>query len=362
MTTPTLGPSTYEWWQHLAVRQPPARPERRTLRQLRAMDPKQLRAYHRARLDWHEAIVLRTPQVAAAYEQLDDLLDVNQGDLTRVRSAAAIDAPPSLGKSTTTDTYGLRFHREQIEEFGPYVGDNEDVMRIPVCRVTLTGDVTIKGLHQQLLHFYANPARRENTGRMLARDLAAAASEAVRRHETRLIIIDDIHFLHPGTEHGEKVANELKWLANEYPATFLFAGVALGSRGLLSDGLTPKQAALAQTGRRWTVLTLNPFDPLTKAGEPIWRDTLLALEQRLVLARMRPGLLADELSDYLYIRSTGVIGSLMDLIRRGASRAMRTGHETLDTNLLDQIIIDVAAEAARGATAKRVHAYRTAQS
>jgi hypothetical protein len=32
---------------------------------------------------------------------------------------------------------------------------------------------------------------------------------------------------------------------------------------------------------------------------------LLAIEQRLVLAGKHPGMLADELSDYLFARSTG---------------------------------------------------------
>lgn len=355
MSKPSTGPSTYEWWKYLAEKEPAAPPVRLSLAQIRRLDAAERKAYRRQRRTWHESILLRTPDVIRANEQLDDLLEANEDAVNRVRAAAAMDAPPSLGKSTTVEAYGLRYHREQIEELGEYVDDSEDIMRIPVCRITLTGDVTIKGLHQQLFEFYAHPARRGTTGRILARDLATMAGDAVRRHETRLIIIDDVHFLHPGTENGEKVANELKWLANEYPATFLFAGVALKQRGLFSEGLNGQSAALAQTGRRWTLLRLDAFDPLTATGASVWRDTLLGIEKRLVLARMRPGTLADKLSDYLYIRSTGVIGSLMHLIRLGAIRAIRTGHETLDVDLLDQIPIDEAAEAARGATAKLVN-------
>lgn len=358
MIKPDTGPSTYEWWKYLAERPSPVRPERLSMAQIRALDTVARRDYGRQRRRWHESILLRTPQVVRANEQLDDLLEANEDAVTRVRASAAIDAPPSLGKSTTVDAYGLRYHREQIDQLGEYVDDNDDILRIPVCRITLTGDVTIKGLHQQLFEFYAHPARRATTGRVLARDLATMAGDAVRRHETRLIIIDDVHFLRPGTEKGEQVANELKWLANEYPATFLFAGVALKQRGLFSEGRNGEFAALAQTGRRWTLLQLHAFDPLTAIGAPVWRDTLLGIEQRLMLARMRPGTLADTLSDYLYIRSTGVIGSLMQLIRLGAIRAIRTGKETLDTDLLEQVSIDEAAEIARGATAILVNKAR----
>ena len=166
--------------------------------QIRALDPAHRREYGRQRRTWHESILLRTPQVATANEQLDDLLEANEDAVSRARAAAAMDAPPSLGKTTTVEAYGLRYHREQIEELGEYVDEQEDVLRIPVCRITLTGDVTIKGIHQQLFEFYAHPARRGTTGRMLARDLAANAGDSVRRHETRLIIIDDVHFLDPG--------------------------------------------------------------------------------------------------------------------------------------------------------------------
>jgi sarcosine oxidase delta subunit len=58
-------------------------------------------------------------------------------------------------------------------------------------------------------------------------------------------------------------------------------------------------------------------------------------------------MLADELSDYLYIRSTGHIGSLMELIRRGCAKAIRTKTETLTEELLESIKIDSAAEKAR---------------
>jgi hypothetical protein len=65
-----------------------------------------------------------------------------------------------------------------------------------------------------------------------------------------------------------------------------------------------------------------------------------------VLTDGRDGMLVD-LSRYLFARTTGNIGSLMDLIRRGASRAIRTGRERIDRELLDDIRIDEGAETER---------------
>ena len=58
-------------------------------------------------------------------------------------------------------------------------------------------------------------------------------------------------------------------------------------------------------------------------------------------------MLADQLSDYLFARSTGHIGSLMTLINRGCQRAVRTGTEALTVELLNRIKIDDASEQAR---------------
>ena len=67
----------------------------------------------------------------------------------------------------------------------------------------------------------------------------------------------------------------------------------------------------------------------------------------LVLADKYPGMLADDLSDYLFARSTGHIGSLMTLINRGCQRAVRTGAEVLSRELMDQVRNDEASEKGR---------------
>ena len=66
-----------------------------------------------------------------------------------------------------------------------------------------------------------------------------------------------------------------------------------------------------------------------------------------MLADAHPGMVADDLADYLFARSTGHFASLMTLITRGCRRAVRTGTEKLTRDLLDQVRNDAAAEAAR---------------
>ncbi len=129
--------------------------------------------------------------------------------------------------------------------------------------------------------------------------------------------------------------------------TFLFAGVSLRERGLmLSEGMTAADQASAQTARRWTRLTLDPFTIGDEPGRLQWRSLLLAIEKHLILARAHPGMLADDLAGYLFARTTGHIGSLMTLVTRGVQRAIRRGGRS-PRDLLDTVKIDEAAEQAR---------------
>ena len=165
--------------------------------------------------------------------------------------------------------------------------------------------------------------------------------------QTRLIIIDDVHFLDMNRRDGREVANHFKWLQTQFPVTFLFVGVGILERQMLAEGLSPADAALAQTARRWTALSLSPFEIATEQGRQTWRRLLLAIERDLMLTDSHQGMLADRLADYLYARSTGHFASLMALITRGCRRAIHTGAEQLTAELLDHVRNDEAAEQAR---------------
>jgi hypothetical protein len=190
--------------------------------------------------------------------------------------------------------------------------------------------------------FYGHPG----TDKSNAARLASHAVDCVLSCETRIGIIDDVHFVNPRRKDGLDVSNHLKWLANELPVTFLYVGVGLAERGFFAEGLTGHNAVLAQTARRWTRLGVPPFEIVSSEGRQQWRSLLKATERQLVLARSRPGMLVD-LADYLFERTSGHIGSYITLIMRGCLRAIRTGAESMTTDVLNQVRIDEASEQAR---------------
>lgn len=338
------NPSAKAGWFAMAEAPPRTRPPLLTAKEVAALPADGRRRYDQARAAWHANLgPIRTPQVDAVFESLEEICGSNLQDGDKVRPAAVLDALPGLGKTTAALAFGRWFHREQVEMHGPQVSACDGTwQRIPVAYLGLTSHTTMRSLNAMLCRFYGLPERGN------ADVLAHRAAECVVNCKTRLVIVDDVHFLDISRRDGREVANHFKWLANVFPVTFLFAGVGLRARGLLDEGLAGADAVFSQTARRWNVLPLEAFEIRTQAGQRTWRKLLLGIERELVLTGSRHGMIATDLAEYLFARSTGHFASLMSLISRGCYRAVKTGAESLTAGLLDEVRIDQAAEDARG--------------
>ena len=337
------NPSVRSGWFAMAEAPPRARPPLLAAGEIDALPAPERRRYDQARAVWHANLgPIRTPQVGAVFDALEEICGSNRQDGDKVRPAAVLDSLPGLGKTTAALAFGRWFHREQIDLHGPQVSACGGTwQRIPVAYLGLTSHTTMRSLNVMLCRFYGLPERGN------ADLLAHRAAECVVNCKTRLVIVDDVHFLDISRRDGREVANHFKWLANVFPVTFLFVGVGLRARGLLDEGLTGADAAFSQTARRWNVLSVEPFEIRTTAGQRTWRQLLLGIERALVLTGAWRGMIARDLAEYLFTRSSGHFASLMSLVSRGCYRAIRTGAESLTAGLLDEVRIDQAAEDAR---------------
>jgi hypothetical protein len=332
-----------EGWLRMVQAPPRPKPDQLTPRQVRALSPAALAAYNQQRRVWHANLrPLKTPQLAALHEDLWDIIDSNAHDGDKAKGAVALDAFPGLGKTTAVLAFARQFHLRELAANGLRTACGHE--RWPVCRVGLTGNTGMKDFNRAMLEFFGHPGAVRGT----TAQFAHRALDCMLSCEVRLLIVDDLHFLRWTGKNGIEVSNHFKYIASEFPVTMLFIGVSLAARGLFSEGHSYADAVLAQTGRRTTALGMEPFTIATEPGRQDWRNLLLAIEQRLALAAGHPGMLADDLSDYLFARSTGHIGSLMTLINRGCQRAVRTGAEHLDAGLLDRVKADAASENGRG--------------
>jgi AAA domain len=334
--------STRQGWNEFVTAPPRPRPDQLTPAQIRKLPEQARLEYEERRSVWHANIgPLRTPQMRAVHEHLDDIVEANRQDGDKVKGAAVIDACPGLGKSTIAQFFARGFHQRQVRLYGPATEAGHD--RVPVMHVCLTSSTSKRSFNAMLCRFFGLPGHDRGN----AEELGHRAADAVLSCDVRLCVVDDVHFLDPRRRDGRDVANHFKYLANTFPVTFIYVGVGLERRGLVSEGLAAGEEELAQNARRWTTLGVDPFEIATEPGRRTWRQLLLAIEKDLILAGIHPGMVTDELADYLFARSTGHFASLMTLITRGCRRAIRTGTERLTLDLLDQVRNDAAAESAR---------------
>lgn len=334
--------SRKEGWREFVTAIPRAQPEQLTRRALNKLGAEARQDYEARRRKWHANIgPIRTPQLGAVHDDLWDIVDSNDQDSDKPKGAVAVDAYPGLGKTTAVLDFAKKYHLRDIAENGETTDSGDE--RWPVCRVGLAGNTGMVAFNKAMLGFYAHPGNAKGS----ADDYAYRALDCVLSCHTKLLIIDDLHFLRWRNTAGVEISNHFKYIANEFPVTLIYVGVDLDERGLFFDGQPHTDRAIAQTARRTTKLTMAPFGITTEQQRLQWRQLMLTLEQRIVLADKRPGMLATELSDYLFARSTGHIGSLMTLINRGCLRAIRSGREVLDREVLDAVKTDTGSECRR---------------
>lgn len=96
-------------------------------------------------------------------------------------------------------------------------------------------------------------------------------------------------------------------------------GVDIQGSGILYDGKHAHDQRLGtQTRRRFTLLELEPFSYKTPEDARHWVAHLRALEQSLLLIDKADGMLSEELPEYLFQRTNGVIGVLHDWVQLAA--------------------------------------------
>jgi hypothetical protein len=333
------NPSTKRGWRRFAESPRRQQPEPHSRAQLAELSPQARAEYDEERAVWNANIgPIHTPQLLKVHKDLWNILASNREDGDKPRFPAAIDAYAGLGKSTIAKAFGRDYHRKQIDLYGDQTAEGHE--HIPVVHIQLTDETTRRDFNSMLCRFFNLPGCDSGN----ANHLGHKAADAIMSCGSSLIIVDDVHFLDMRRKSGRAVANHFKALTNDFPVTFLYVGLALDSKGLLDEGLAPGNEELAQTSRRWTPLTVAPFNVDDEPGRVTWRELLLTIEQAVVLADKYPGMIADDLSDILWARSTGHFASLMTLIKRGCTEAIESGKERLTDEILATVKNDVAAE------------------
>jgi hypothetical protein len=170
-------------------------------------------------------------------------------------------------------------------------------------------------------------------------DVTNAVCATAAHTHVDLVLVDEIHNISLATRAGAEVSDTLKYFAKRLPATFVYAGLDVDEIGLFA-GTRGRQIA-----GRFTLIPARPFDYGTTEQRDTWRGLVSTMEDSLRLHHHQPGALTG-LDEYLYQRTSGMIGSLSQLVRGAAIMAIQDGTEQITQELLVPIPVDHAAQRA----------------
>jgi hypothetical protein len=274
------------------------------------------------------------PTIQVSINNARRLLILNKRQIS-ARRGLIITGPGGTGKTTAITQLG-KAHELSVRHRDP------DQSRIPVVYVTVPPAATPRMLAAEFARFLGLPV----SSRLNMTDITNAVCSVLCQVGCDLVLVDEIHNLNLATRSGAEVSDQLKYFSEQIPATFVYAGVEVEHAGLFTG---PRGRQIAS---RFAVLATRPFAYGSKAERDDWRSLVLTFEQVLPLRGQRPGSLGRH-SEFLYRRTSGMLGSLSHVIRGAAVDAILDGQEKITRAHLQAILLDYQAENAARNQARR---------
>lgn len=322
--------TTKDGWKRF-VDNAPSCPQMLSLKDFKALGEENLLAYNEPRLDYHSRLVIvATPTVRDVFTTGRRLVLLNRHQISG-RRGLIVTGQAGTGKTTAIAQLGRNHELLVRKRLGPAAAG-----RLPVVYVTVPPRATPKMLAIEFARFLGIPVFRQET----QTSITNAVCDLLIKMRVELALVDEIHNLNLATQAGAEASDQLKYLSERIPATFVLAGIDVAASGLFA-GVRGQQIA-----GRYTVTDTEPFAYGTGAQRQNWRNLVASLEDALRLHRHKPGSLV-KLDGYLHERTDGAIGSLSQLIRGASIEAIISGSEAITRKTLDTIEVDQAAEHSR---------------
>lgn len=339
-----------------------------------ALTPRERRRYNRRRDAANSNIdILETPMGTALSEALEDGIWINAVNRQPgAKPGFMVNGGGAQGKTATVLDVVANFLEEWLAEhrIETTPGGQRNAHE-PVVYVRTPDKPTPKALCQAVLRAVGEPFLKGDP----FPDLQRQVHDVLVSLGVRVLILDDITRIKMHRLDDQDVLDLIRSLMDS-GATLILIGVGIPRSGLLREGGPVEDVAdrhvhleagtarlrrravedddeATQTERRFTLLHLRNFSYDTPQDVDDWTTFLTGVGHQLRLYGVdHTTLLADGLPEYLFRRTGGVVGSVVQLVSRGARTAMRhpdpvTGDELITREILDQEVIDFAGEDGR---------------
>jgi hypothetical protein len=304
--------------------------------ELTGLDEVERLVYDESRIDHHaRLIVVKTPMVRQVIHTGRQLTILNRHQVS-ARRGMIVTGSAGTGKTTAITQLG-KAHEQHVRRRDP-----GRLRQMPVVYVTVPPAATPKMLAVEFAQFLGLPLGKRCNQAEVTHAVCALLCEL----GCELVLVDEIHNLNLATRAGAEASDQLKYLSERIPATFVYAGIDVERAGLFA-GTRGQQIA-----GRFVSLAATGFGYGTTAQRREWQSLVATLEQTLRLHRHMPGSLVKQAA-YLHQRTGGMIGSLVHLIRAAAIDAILAGTEKITKSTLETIPLDHAAQIVTPTAAKR---------
>ncbi|MFJ6897494.1 AAA family ATPase [Streptomyces hokutonensis] len=269
------------------------------------------------RLAYHAQLpVLQTPFLQEVLRLGDRLVMMNRAAVGG-HHGLLITGPPRSGKTTALQQLGRRFERVANSRH------RGRPLRVPAVYLRIHPDDSTHTVLHNLAGLLPAPSPPRRMGTAA---LSAAVRNALFSSGTSVVLVDDALAAEGSSPRSPALVDDLCYLADEVPATFVYAGLERRESPLTTVSQTAGQGRL-------THLRATPVPYGTE-----WEQLVGTLDRALRLRRHQSGSLV-RLSEVLYGKAGGWPGVLTHLVRSAAMEAILTGSEEITEQDLDVIAV-----------------------
>ena len=308
-------------WHRRAMRPPCTLPDPLSPQALRALSEEAREEYATRVRTGLLARSLPSPVHDKVADQLSVSLESAMLEPLGSRTILSLSAPFASGKSTLVKKWAQGLHRawtpagtglDELPRWIPMPG--HEAAAIPIVYVTLLANSTGIELYAQQLAF---------AGWDLSGSVRVVVEKTVRSlgsHGTRLVIIDDAHFLRTTSKTGRATLDAIKHLnteLGELGGVLVLVGANLGGGGGVLDD--------DQIRGRLAQHSFGPYEIDTDDGRRTWQRFLKACEAVLLpyLPDNTVGDIAKKHSAFVWVRTQGVVGDAARLLIEATVQALR---------------------------------------
>ena len=273
-------------------------PSRLTRKQFERLDDAAREAYDDARIHWfNNRLYIQNPAQRALEKTTTAFLHMRDPN-TIGEHGIVLTGPPHVGK-TSADIRLARLVEARTAKFNPRFREQGIA---PVVYIEMEPKASPKSIASSVLNFFAIP---HNFKTATQHQLTSAALDALRRHRTQVLIIDEIQMLRLDGKMGDDAINSLKTFMNGSDAICVFTGVDL-TRGLSSR-------AAEQIMARCRVIEMRPLTGSDDITRGRWAAIVNAFGSAMNLLDADPDHL-EPYADVLLALSNGKIGDLRGIL------------------------------------------------